>query len=161
MIRSTARATISSHLKYRDQERSTMFPQLHIMQNNSIQIHTARMQPRFRRSSGSQHLLVCTGSSSPHPQHPPHCPAFCWCVWIRGISGTRFQLRAVCRTECCSGQGMFLSWHVPPPVSESVCLPGRGCLKLQGEQGQQVQRGFTGCLLGHLHHRDIPKEQKS
>lgn len=46
-------------------------------------------------------------------------------------------------------------------MSESGCLPGRGGLKLQGEQGQQVQRGLAGCSLGYLCHGDLPREQES
>lgn len=154
MMRSTARVTTSSHLKCREQERNTIFPQLHIMQNSSIQIPT-----RLGNGCISEGALVHSTSLSAlgHLYHIPsthaHCPAFCWYIWIRGISGTRFPAL---------GSVLFRAEHVPlPPMSESTCLPGRGCLKLQGEQGQQIQRGFTGCLLGHLHNRDLPKEQES
>lgn len=158
VMRSTARVTTSSSLKCRDQERSTMFLQLHITQNGSIQILT-----RLGSSHVSGGALVHSTSLSAlgHPHHipstHPHCPAFCWYVWTGGISGTRFP--ALGRVQ---DRGLFRARQVPlPPMSESGCLPGRGGLKVQGEQGQQVQRGFTGCLLGHLHHRDLPREQES
>lgn len=48
-----------------------------------------------------------------------------------------------------------------PPMSVSRCLPGRGGLELWDEQGQQVQRGFIGCPLGHFCHGDLPREQES
>lgn len=135
-----------------------MFSQLHIMQNSSIQIPTW-----LGSSSVSGGALVHSTSLSAlgHPHHipstHPHCPAFCWYVWIRRISWDQ-----VPSSGQCSGQSAVRSRACSfPTMSESVCLPGRGCLKLQSEQGQQVQRGFTGCLLSHLHHRDLPKEQKS
>lgn len=158
VMRSTARVTTSSCLKCRDQERSTMFPQPHIMQNSSIQIPT-RLGSRHISGGALVHSTSLSALGHPHhiPSIHPHCPAFCWYVWIREISGTRFPALGSVQDR-----GLFKAGHVPlPPMHESVCLPGRGCLKLQGEQGQQVQRGFTGCLLGHPHHRDLPKEQES
>lgn len=88
MMRSTARVTTSSHLKCREQERNTIFPQLHIMQNSSIQIPT-----RLGNGCISEGALVHSTSLSAlgHLYHIPsthaHCPAFCWYIWIRGISG--------------------------------------------------------------------------
>lgn len=154
MMRSVARVTTSSSLKHRDPGRSTMFPQLHIPQSSSIQIppglgnsHLAGVSP------GSQHLLVHAGSS-PHPQHPPMLPrTLLMCLDRRNqweqepSSGQGAGQRAV--------QGSL------PPMSKSECLPGRGGLELQGEQGQQIQGGLAHCPLGHLCHGDLPREQES
>lgn len=68
------------------------------------------------------------------PHHFPSTHPHCWCVQIRGISRSRSS--ALGREW---DRGLFRAGHVPlPPMSESVCLPGRGGLELQGEQGQQV-----------------------
>lgn len=75
-MRSMARVTISSSLKHRDQGRDAVLPQLHIPQSSSIQIPPGLKSSHLAGgvSSGSQHLLVHTGSS-PHPQHPPILPS--------------------------------------------------------------------------------------
>lgn len=75
-MRSMARVTTSSSLKHRDQERGTVFPQLHIPHSTSIQIPPGLGTSHFAggASHRTQHLLIRTGSS-PHPQHPSMLPS--------------------------------------------------------------------------------------
>lgn len=90
-----------------------MFPLLHIMQNSSIQIHTGGMQPRFRRSPGSQHLLVCTGSSSPHPQHPLTLPSV-----LLVCLGQKDQWDQVPSSRQCAGQNAVQGRACSSPTHE-------------------------------------------
>jgi len=156
-MRSMASVTISSSLKQGPGERHCVPTASHPTEQQHPNIPRAGKQPPCRRSG---HWFLVHAGSSPHPQHPQHCPALCWSVWIWGLSGSTAQLSAG------RGRELFRAGRVPlPPMKAGTYLGGEvwSCRVSRASRSREASQAVpwatsaTGTCQGSRSHRETAR----